>query len=160
MYDIKCERDRAELRIEMMQMSGSTRRQHVQMPKRKNLHQEWYPEGGGSTRWLTDEGESTTSEGRKPPCLQKIGPSGRLKYSDRPYFEDITDEPIKPIQKEGSGTNVQCKDLNVLRPFLLTSKVICDNTYSNKSWPRSIVAQGMFQLQEINQQLKARFPSA
>ncbi|KAG1889625.1 uncharacterized protein F5891DRAFT_965373, partial [Suillus fuscotomentosus] len=28
-------------------------------------------------------------------------------------------------------------------------KVICDNTYSNKSW--SIVAQGMFQLQEINQ---------
>lgn len=102
MYDIERERDRAELRIEMMQMSGSTRRQHVRMPKRKNLHQEWYPEGGGSTRWLTDEGESTASEGRKPPRLQKIGPSGRLKYSDRPYFEDIADEPIKPIQKEGS----------------------------------------------------------
>ncbi|KAG1829448.1 hypothetical protein EV424DRAFT_1316696 [Suillus variegatus] len=33
--------------------------------------------------------------------------------------------------------------------FMLTSKVICDNTYSNKSW--SIVAQGMFQLREINQ---------
>ncbi|KAG2159184.1 uncharacterized protein EDB93DRAFT_1062745, partial [Suillus bovinus] len=33
--------------------------------------------------------------------------------------------------------------------FMLASKVICDNTYSNKSW--SIVAQGMFQLQEINQ---------
>ncbi|KAG2067992.1 hypothetical protein BDR04DRAFT_1158351 [Suillus decipiens] len=32
---------------------------------------------------------------------------------------------------------------------VLVSKVICDNTYSNKSW--SIVAQGMFQLQEINQ---------
>ncbi|KAG1901709.1 uncharacterized protein F5891DRAFT_1127969 [Suillus fuscotomentosus] len=28
-------------------------------------------------------------------------------------------------------------------------KVICDDTYSNKSW--SIVAKGMFQLQEINQ---------
>ncbi|KAG1889624.1 uncharacterized protein F5891DRAFT_1214615, partial [Suillus fuscotomentosus] len=33
--------------------------------------------------------------------------------------------------------------------FMLASKVICNNTYSNKSW--SIVAQGMFQLQEINQ---------
>ncbi|KAG1895613.1 uncharacterized protein F5891DRAFT_932176, partial [Suillus fuscotomentosus] len=33
--------------------------------------------------------------------------------------------------------------------IMLTSKVICDNTYSNKSW--SIVAQGMFQLREINQ---------
>ncbi|KAG1789235.1 hypothetical protein EV424DRAFT_1624410 [Suillus variegatus] len=33
--------------------------------------------------------------------------------------------------------------------FMLASKVICDNTYSNKSW--SIVAQGMFQLREINQ---------
>ncbi|KAL4079276.1 hypothetical protein J3A83DRAFT_4086288 [Scleroderma citrinum] len=33
--------------------------------------------------------------------------------------------------------------------FMLASKVICDDTYSNKSW--SIVAQGMFQLREINQ---------
>jgi len=33
--------------------------------------------------------------------------------------------------------------------FMLASKVICDNTYSNKS--RFIVAQGMFQLREINQ---------
>ena len=33
--------------------------------------------------------------------------------------------------------------------FTLASKVICDDTYSNKSW--SIVAQGMFQLREINQ---------
>ncbi|KAG1785725.1 uncharacterized protein HD556DRAFT_1450479 [Suillus plorans] len=33
--------------------------------------------------------------------------------------------------------------------FMLASKVICDSTYSNKSW--SIVAQGMFQLREINQ---------
>ncbi|KAG2366999.1 hypothetical protein BDR07DRAFT_1273191, partial [Suillus spraguei] len=39
--------------------------------------------------------------------------------------------------------------------FMLTSKVICDDTYSNKSW--SIVAQGMFQLQEINQ-ITSRFP--
>ena len=32
---------------------------------------------------------------------------------------------------------------------MITSKVICNDTYSNKSW--SIVSQGMFQLWEINQ---------
>ncbi|KAI0282721.1 hypothetical protein BC826DRAFT_1132822, partial [Russula brevipes] len=33
--------------------------------------------------------------------------------------------------------------------FMLASKIICDDTYSNKSW--CIVGQGMFALQEINQ---------
>ena len=33
--------------------------------------------------------------------------------------------------------------------FMIASKVICDDTYSNKSW--SIVGQGMIQLREINQ---------
>ncbi|KAI6020408.1 hypothetical protein BKA83DRAFT_647724, partial [Pisolithus microcarpus] len=33
--------------------------------------------------------------------------------------------------------------------FMLASKVICNDTCSNKSW--SVVARGMFQLQEINQ---------
>ena len=33
--------------------------------------------------------------------------------------------------------------------FMIASKVICDNTYSNKSW--LIVSQGMIQLREINQ---------
>ncbi|KAG9219383.1 hypothetical protein CCMSSC00406_0001793 [Pleurotus cornucopiae] len=33
--------------------------------------------------------------------------------------------------------------------FVIASKVICDDTYSNKSW--SIVAQGMFTLRAINQ---------
>ncbi|KAJ7869483.1 hypothetical protein B0H14DRAFT_3579877 [Mycena olivaceomarginata] len=33
--------------------------------------------------------------------------------------------------------------------FMIASKVICDDTYSNKLW--SIVAQGMFTLREINQ---------
>ena len=32
--------------------------------------------------------------------------------------------------------------------FMLASKIICDDTYSNKSW--CIVAQGMFALREIN----------
>ena len=33
--------------------------------------------------------------------------------------------------------------------FMLTSKVICDNTYSNKS--QSIIGQSMFALRDINQ---------
>ncbi|TEB34017.1 hypothetical protein FA13DRAFT_1812031 [Coprinellus micaceus] len=33
--------------------------------------------------------------------------------------------------------------------FMIASKVICDDTYSNKSW--GIAAQGMFPLREINQ---------
>ena len=33
--------------------------------------------------------------------------------------------------------------------FMIASEVICNDTYSNKSW--SIVGQGMFQLREINQ---------
>ena len=33
--------------------------------------------------------------------------------------------------------------------FIISSKVMCDDTYSNKSW--SVVAHGMFNLQEINQ---------
>ena len=36
-----------------------------------------------------------------------------------------------------------------LSALMIASKVICDDTYSNKSW--SIVGQGMFQLREINQ---------
>jgi len=33
--------------------------------------------------------------------------------------------------------------------FMIASKVMCDDTYSNKSW--GIVAQGMFTLREVNQ---------
>ncbi|TFK82055.1 hypothetical protein K466DRAFT_530947, partial [Polyporus arcularius HHB13444] len=33
--------------------------------------------------------------------------------------------------------------------YMIASKMICDDTYSNKSW--SIVGQGMFALREINQ---------
>jgi len=32
--------------------------------------------------------------------------------------------------------------------FMISSRVICDDTYSNKSW--SIVGRGMFQLWEVN----------
>ncbi|KAG2062127.1 hypothetical protein BDR06DRAFT_1027266 [Suillus hirtellus] len=113
---------------------------HVLMPKCKNLHQEWYPDGGGSTRWLTDEGESTTSEGCKPLHLQKINPSGCLKYSDHPYFKDITNEPIKPIQKEG----VQMYNVKCSHPRLSVITLTPTD-------PAQDPAQGMFQLREINQ---------
>lgn len=36
-----------------------------------------------------------------------------------------------------------------LSAFMIASKIICDDTYSNKSW--SVVGQGIFQLREINQ---------
>ncbi|KAG1723958.1 hypothetical protein EDB19DRAFT_1644979, partial [Suillus lakei] len=100
LYDAEHECDRTQLRIEMMEMTGSTHHRHIWMPKHENLQQEWYPEGGGSVRWITDEGESTASEvpeAPKPPRLRRVGPSGRPKYSDRPYFEDLADEPPKPI---------------------------------------------------------------
>jgi hypothetical protein len=71
MYDVECEWDWAELHIEMMELSGSMQHQHVLMPKQKNLHQEWFPEGGGSTKWITNEGESTASEAPKAPCCER-----------------------------------------------------------------------------------------
>jgi hypothetical protein len=48
-----------------------------------------------------------------------------------------------PTARESSGHFL------FVSAFILASEVICDNTYSNKSW--SIIAQGMFQLWEINQ---------
>ena len=36
-----------------------------------------------------------------------------------------------------------------LSAFMIASKVICDDSYANKSW--SIVSQGMFRLHKINQ---------
>ncbi|KAG1870483.1 hypothetical protein C8R48DRAFT_770934 [Suillus tomentosus] len=104
-YDAKHECDCAQLRIEMIEMTGSTHHRHIRMPKCKNLQQEWYPEGRGSVRWITDEGESTASkvpEAPKAPHLRRVGPSGHRKYSDHPYFEDLADEPPKPIRREGS----------------------------------------------------------
>jgi hypothetical protein len=48
-----------------------------------------------------------------------------------------------PTARESSGHFL------FVSAFILASEVICDDTYSNKSW--FIVAQGMFQLWEINQ---------
>ena len=48
-----------------------------------------------------------------------------------------------PMARGSSGHHL------FISAFIIASKVICDNTYSNKSW--SIVGQGIFQLREIYQ---------
>ncbi|KAI0285233.1 hypothetical protein BC826DRAFT_918884 [Russula brevipes] len=48
-----------------------------------------------------------------------------------------------PAAKGSSGHRL------FISAFMLASKIICDDTYSNKSW--CIVGQGMFALREINQ---------
>ncbi|KAJ7799455.1 hypothetical protein B0H14DRAFT_2157809, partial [Mycena olivaceomarginata] len=45
-------------------------------------------------------------------------------------------------------TRGSCGHRLFISPFMIVSKVTCDDTYSNKSW--SIVVQGMFILREIN----------
>ncbi|KAG2363385.1 hypothetical protein BDR07DRAFT_1450747 [Suillus spraguei] len=55
-------------------------------------------------------------------------------------------QQLKAHFPTAQGSSSHCLFISA---FMLASKVICDNTYSNKSW--SIIAQGMFQLQEINQ---------
>ncbi|ETW74966.1 hypothetical protein HETIRDRAFT_242837, partial [Heterobasidion irregulare TC 32-1] len=48
-----------------------------------------------------------------------------------------------PAAKGSSGHRL------FISAFMIASKIICDDTYSNKSW--CIVGQGMFALREINQ---------
>jgi hypothetical protein len=48
-----------------------------------------------------------------------------------------------PLARGSSGHRL------FISAFMISSKVMCDDTYSNKSW--SVVAQGMFNLREINQ---------
>ncbi|KAH8835553.1 hypothetical protein DL96DRAFT_64634 [Flagelloscypha sp. PMI_526] len=48
-----------------------------------------------------------------------------------------------PTAKGSSGHRL------FISAFMIASKVICDDTYSNRSW--SIVAQGLFSLREMNQ---------
>ncbi len=46
----------------------------------------------------------------------------------------------------GQGPSGHCLFISA---FMLTSEIICDDTYSSKSW--CIVGQGTFALREINQ---------
>ncbi|KAG1857038.1 hypothetical protein DFJ58DRAFT_659236, partial [Suillus subalutaceus] len=52
-------------------------------------------------------------------------------------------QQLKVCIPTAQGSSGHCLFISV---FILASKVMCDNTYPNKSW--SIVAQGMFQLRE------------
>ncbi|KAG2144484.1 hypothetical protein DEU56DRAFT_754155 [Suillus clintonianus] len=57
LYDVERARDKAELRVEMLDMkvSGRHRRLHSPLPKEKTMVSEWYPDGGQSIRWITDD---------------------------------------------------------------------------------------------------------
>ncbi len=55
-------------------------------------------------------------------------------------------EVRSPASKGSSGHQL------FILAFMLASKIICNDTYSNKSW--CIVGQGMFALQEINQMVR------
>ncbi|KAG1722873.1 hypothetical protein EDB19DRAFT_2043948 [Suillus lakei] len=104
LYDAEHECDRTQLRIEMMEMTGSTHHRHIWMPKHENLQQEWYPEGGGSVRWITDEGESTASEvpeAPKPPRLRRVGhldvPSILIAHTLRTWLMNLP----SPFKRKG-----------------------------------------------------------
>jgi len=58
---------------------------------------------------------------------------------------------LPPTAPEGpfSGCQGSYGHCLFISAFMLASKIICDDTYSNKSW--CIVGQGMFALREINQ---------
>ncbi|KAG1796531.1 hypothetical protein EV424DRAFT_1546990 [Suillus variegatus] len=61
LYDTQVEhaRDLAEIQRKMLQMRESSGRNHKKLPssppKRKSMVHEYYPDGGQSIRWLTDE---------------------------------------------------------------------------------------------------------
>jgi hypothetical protein len=57
LYDSQCACDKTELHVEMLQsqISGSHRKLCSPPPKRKSLMHEYYPDGGQSIRWLSDE---------------------------------------------------------------------------------------------------------
>ncbi|KAG1784767.1 uncharacterized protein HD556DRAFT_1314789 [Suillus plorans] len=76
LYDAQVEhaRDLAEIQREMLQMRESSGRYHKKLPssppKRKSMVHEYYPDGGQSIRWLTDEefepyDEVSTEEGSR-----------------------------------------------------------------------------------------------
>ncbi|KAG1790703.1 uncharacterized protein HD556DRAFT_1445986 [Suillus plorans] len=76
LYDAQVEhaRDLAEIQREMLQMRESSGRNHKKLPssppKRKSMVHKYYPDGGQSIRWLTDEefepyDELSTEEGSR-----------------------------------------------------------------------------------------------
>jgi hypothetical protein len=60
LYDVERARDKAELRVEMLQLTGPGQRGRARqliscLPKAKRLSYEWHPDGGQCTQWLSAE---------------------------------------------------------------------------------------------------------
>lgn len=70
-------------------------------------------------------------------------PSSIMRHFRIPLPPPTPEGPIPPAARDLSGHRL------FISAFMIASKVVCDNTYSNKSW--AIVGQGLFQLREINQ---------
>jgi hypothetical protein len=82
LYDVQVEhaRELAEIQREMLQMRKSGRRYSKKLPspppKKKTMVHEYYPDGGQSTRWLTDEEfepYDELSEEESSPVAKVIG---------------------------------------------------------------------------------------
>ncbi|KAJ6523641.1 hypothetical protein B0H19DRAFT_1345393, partial [Mycena capillaripes] len=73
-------------------------------------------------------------------------------HSQAKLYQAVTYAALILLQRSKARLPTACGSSGhclFISAFMIASKVICDNTYSNKSW--SIVTQGMFTLREINQ---------
>jgi hypothetical protein len=90
-------------------MKGSPPRQRRRLPKRKSLCEEWYPDGGRVTRWLTDENDSSDSVASSS-CGRKRGWSAARRFTQHHYENlnlDNTESPTShykdtPEVREGT----------------------------------------------------------
>jgi hypothetical protein len=80
LYDVECARNIAEMHVELLQTSGlgawHHKNLHSPLPKRKTMMHEYYPDGGQSIRWVTDEefgpyDDSSAEEGS--PVTKAVG---------------------------------------------------------------------------------------
>ncbi|KAG2127011.1 hypothetical protein BD769DRAFT_1387906 [Suillus cothurnatus] len=128
LYDVERARNIAEMHVELLQTSalGARRRKNPRspLPKRKTMMHEYYPDGGQSIRWVTDEefgpyDDSSAEEGS--PVTKAVGgplacglaARRRLTLSRRQLAwrrlqaaknADVDDESSSPTQRRVDST--------------------------------------------------------
>ncbi|KIK76684.1 hypothetical protein PAXRUDRAFT_169118 [Paxillus rubicundulus Ve08.2h10] len=74
LYEVQRECDRAEMRLEMMQMAPQRRAAHTRMyhnqPKHKRQSYHWFADGGEAVAWLSDEDDENQIVGFKPSTMK------------------------------------------------------------------------------------------
>ena len=148
LQDVDRSRDRAELKLEMLQMPGfgmvrpasrrselRHRRRMMGIPKKKHKCEETYPEGGGSTWWVTDEediasDESRDYDGHHNPVRVQQSPSPyqrKCNHFQHPSTPDpchchtVTCRGTSPFHSAMSGRNttyVRAPGLNLTKSDL------------------------------------------